>query len=80
MSSTETVAARDFWTSSGFRLLARDGDGRLAITDDFLRAYFLRPEVAPVEESCAKELALHEALMADKEDFPPGEPAASSRT
>lgn len=34
------------------------------MTDDFLRAYFLRPEVHPVEESCDAERGLHAALMA----------------
>ena len=33
------------------------------MTDDFLRAYYLRPEIHPVEESCEAELALHAALM-----------------
>lgn len=33
------------------------------MTDDFIRAYFLRPEVRPVEESCAAELVLHDAMM-----------------
>lgn len=56
---------RDLWPSSGFRLLSRTGDGRLAVTDDFLRAYLMRPEVAPVEESCDRERALHERLMSD---------------
>jgi hypothetical protein len=37
----------------------------LRVTDDFLRAYFLRPELHPVEESCAAEHALHSALMDD---------------
>ncbi len=55
----------DFWLSSGYHLLARDAVGRLAVTDDFLRAYFARPEIRPVEESCAAEIALHEALLAD---------------
>jgi len=55
----------DFWRSSGYRLLARDGDGNLLLTDDFLRSYLVRPELAPVPESCASELALHDALMAD---------------
>ncbi|MHA1569517.1 MAG: DUF6352 family protein [Alphaproteobacteria bacterium] len=54
---------RDFWKSSGFNLLERDGDGHLRVTDDFLRAYYLRPEMHPVEESRAAELALHEELM-----------------
>ncbi len=53
----------DFWRDSGFHLLERDDRGHLVVTDDFLRAYFLRPEVRPVEESCAAERALHEALM-----------------
>jgi hypothetical protein len=35
------------------------------VTDDFLRAYYLRPEIHPVEESGAAELALHERLMED---------------
>ena len=34
------------------------------MTDDFLRAYYLRPEVHPVEESCDAERRLHAALMA----------------
>jgi hypothetical protein len=55
--------AQDFWRNSGFHLLERDASGRLAVTDDFLRAYFLRPEIRPVEESCAAEVALHAGLM-----------------
>jgi hypothetical protein len=35
------------------------------VTDDFLRAYYLRPEIHPVEESCEAELRLHSALMED---------------
>ena len=54
---------RDFWRNSGFHLLERDANGRLAVTDDFLRAYYWRPEIRPVEESCAGEIALHRALM-----------------
>ena len=53
----------DFWRNSGFHLLSRDERGWLAVSDDFLRAYYLRPEVDPVEESCAAEVALHAALM-----------------
>ena len=55
----------DFWRDSGYRLLAVGDDGRLRVTDDFLRAYLLRPEVRPVAESCAAERALHEDLMAE---------------
>jgi len=56
---------QDFWRNSGFHLLERDGDGRLSITDDFLRAYLMRPEIRPVEESGANEIDLHEALLED---------------
>jgi Family of unknown function (DUF6352) len=55
----------DFWRNSGFHLLARDPQGRLAVTDDFLRAYLVRPEIRPVEESGPAERRLHEALMDD---------------
>ena len=55
----------EFWRSSGYHLLAPDAAGRLPVSDDFLRAYWLRPEVAPVAESCAAEVALHDELMAD---------------
>ncbi len=53
----------DFWRNSGFHLLQRKPDGRLAITDDFLRAYLLRPEIAPIDESGPAERALHESLL-----------------
>jgi hypothetical protein len=33
------------------------------VTDDFLRAYYLRPEIHPVEDSGEGELALHSSLM-----------------
>jgi hypothetical protein len=55
----------DFWRNSGFHLLERDAAGRLRVTDDFLRAYYLRPEVHPAEESDDAERALHAALMAE---------------
>jgi hypothetical protein len=57
------VSRPDFWLASGHRLLDRGADGRLVPTDDFLRAYLLRPELRPVEESCAAERALHAALL-----------------
>lgn len=54
---------QDFWRHSGFHLLGRDATGRLTVTDDFLRAYYLRPEVRPLEAPCASEIGLHQALM-----------------
>lgn len=53
----------DFWPASGYKLLTRSGDA-LVVSDDFIRALFLRPEVAPIAESCAAEIKLHEALLA----------------
>ena len=53
----------DFWPACGYRLLEVDAAGRLRVTDDFLRSFLLRPELAPVPESCAAELALHDALL-----------------
>ncbi len=55
--------SQDFWRHSGFHLLRRDASGRLLVSDDFLRAYYLRPELRPVEASCANEVALHQALL-----------------
>lgn len=54
----------DFWRSCGYRLLARTPEGRLAVTDDFLRSFLVRPELAPVPDSCAAELHLHDTLLA----------------
>jgi len=54
---------RDFWRDSGYHLLARTPEGRMAVRDDFLCAYLQRPEIAPVTESCAAERALHAALL-----------------
>ncbi len=55
--------AADFWQSSGFHLLEPRDDGRLGVTDDFLRAYLVRPELRP-EGACAAELELHSSLLA----------------
>ncbi len=60
----------DFWRNSGFHLLERASDGRLSVTDDFLRAYLVRPEIRPVEESGPNEVALHEALLEDPRRSP----------
>ena len=55
----------DYWPNCGYRLLTQGSDGRLTVTDDFLRSYLTRPELSPVPESCAAELALHDALLAN---------------
>jgi len=53
----------DFWRSCGYHLLERGAEDDLIVTDDYLRAYFMRPELAPVAESCDGERALHAALV-----------------
>ena len=60
------MTERNTWHSSGAYLLKRlPGRGGLEITDDYIRAFLARPELAPVEESCAAERALHAALLDD---------------
>jgi hypothetical protein len=58
-----TTARHDFWRSCGHHLLEVNADGRLVITDDFLRHLLLRPELAPITASCAAEVALHDRLL-----------------
>lgn len=43
--------------------LQRNARGWLVPGDDYLRLFLVRPELAPVPESCAAELALHAALV-----------------
>ena len=56
---------RDFWLSCGHHLLDRDDGGGLLITDEFLKVYLARPELAPPAEACAAERALHAAMLSD---------------
>jgi hypothetical protein len=54
----------NFWQSSGFDQLSRNARGWLVPSDDYLRLFLARPELALVPESCPAEIALHEALLA----------------
>lgn len=54
----------DFWLSCGHHLVDRGASGGLLPTDEFLKAYLARPELAPPPEACPVERALHEALLA----------------
>ena len=56
---------RDFWLTSGWHLLIRDENGYMVPTVEFMRAYFMRDEVAPEAQSCPAELALHKKLKDD---------------
>jgi len=59
------TAERDFWRSSGYHLLDRDAYGMLEVTDEFLKAYLARPEIAPPRDACSAERDLHAALLQD---------------
>jgi hypothetical protein len=56
---------KDFWLSCGHHLMDRDDGGGLLVTDEFLKAYLARPELAPPPEACVVERTLHAALLAD---------------
>lgn len=53
----------DYWHGCGYRWLDVDADGQLRVTDDYLRHLLARPELAPLPNSCAQEVALHERLL-----------------
>jgi len=56
---------RDFWLSCGHHLLDRGGDGRVVLTDEFLKAYLARPELMPPPQACGAEREIHATLMSD---------------
>lgn len=55
----------DFWIACGHHLLDRDEGGGLRVTDEFLKAYFARPELKPPDDACPVERWLHRELLAD---------------
>ena len=54
---------KDFWISCGHHLLDRNASGGLVVTDEFLKAYFARPELMPPEDACEIERRLHRELL-----------------
>ncbi|WFU44356.1 DUF6352 family protein [Bradyrhizobium sp. CB82] len=56
---------KDFWIACGHHLLDRDESGGLCVTDEFLKAYFARPELMPPDDACPVERRLHRELLAD---------------
>jgi hypothetical protein len=56
---------KDFWLSCGHHLLDRHEGGGLAITDEFLKLYLARPELAPPPDACVVERTLHATLLAE---------------
>ena len=63
--SSRRDCMQDFWLSCGHHLLDRDDGGGLLVTDEFLKAYLARPELAPPPDACIVERTLHAALLAD---------------
>src|SRR6476619_1199355 len=74
-SFVEADCMQDFWLSCGHHLLDRDDGGGLLVTDDFLKAYLARPELAPPADACIVERTLHAALLTN-----PRRPVAASRS
>jgi Family of unknown function (DUF6352) len=56
---------RDFWITCGYHLLDHSASGGLVVTDEFLKAYFVRPELMPPGDACAVERRLHQELLDD---------------
>jgi hypothetical protein len=56
---------QNLWPSSGFDQLQRNARGWLEPTDDYLRLFLQRPELALLPESCPNEIKLHTALLAE---------------
>lgn len=54
-----------FWPGCGWSALGAGEGGALLPTPAFWRTVLARPELAPVEESCQSERALHAALLDD---------------
>jgi hypothetical protein len=52
-----------YWANCGFETLALNADQHLVVTDDFLRTYLYRPELALIAQSCAKERTIHQRLL-----------------
>jgi uncharacterized protein DUF6352 len=56
---------KDFWISCGHHLLDRNDSGGLVVTDEFLKAYLVRPELMPPEDACEAERRLHRELLTE---------------
>ena len=54
---------RTYWPQSNYQYLQVNQDNQLIITDDFLRSYLNRPELALIPESCQQEIIIHQQLL-----------------
>jgi Family of unknown function (DUF6352) len=68
-----TATTHDFWLSSGHHLLDHDANGRLVVTDEFLKIYLARPEIMPPDDACIVERGIYQKLARS-----PREPIALS--
>ena len=57
--------SHNYWPLCGYTFLETNMAGHLVVTDDFLRFLIERPELAPMETSCAAERDLHQHLLDD---------------
>ena len=55
--------SHNYWPLCGYTFLKTNTAGHLVVTDDFLRFLLERPELAPMEASCAAEIDLHQYLL-----------------
>ena len=55
--------SHNYWPLCGYAFLKTNTAGHLVVTDDFLRFLLERPELAPMEASCAAEIDLHQYLL-----------------
>lgn len=54
---------QNYWLKSNYQKLSINADNQLVITDDFLRTYLNRPELALIPESCEQEKKIHQNLI-----------------
>ena len=57
------ASMQNSWPSTSSALIQRNPRGWRLPSDEYLRLFLARPELAPVAESCPAELALHAALV-----------------
>jgi len=69
--------ARDFWLSCGHHLVDRDPGRGMLLSDELLKAYLARPEIAPPPEACDVERSLYTTLLADPRMVPPASKLAA---
>jgi Family of unknown function (DUF6352) len=54
---------RKYWPQSNYQYLTVNQDNQLILTDEFLRSYLSRPELALIPESCSQEQRIHQQLF-----------------